>query len=115
MPLAAIRQYAALVGAGSGNEDARLTLLRQHQRRVAARITALTECLSLIQLQGQTVRGLPRPRPRRPTDHPHQSNRPTHHTTGTVKPAARPAEGAPAGRRMMSVQVIMRAVAVIQG
>ena len=48
MPLTAIRQYAALVRAGSGNEEARLTLLRQHQRRVAVQITALTECMNLI-------------------------------------------------------------------
>ena len=48
MPLSAIRQYAALVRSGSGNEEARLTLLRRHQQRVAAQINTLTECLSLI-------------------------------------------------------------------
>jgi DNA-binding transcriptional MerR regulator len=53
MPLTAIRQYAALVRAGSGNEEARLTLLRQHQRRVTAQITALTGCLSLISFKVQ--------------------------------------------------------------
>jgi DNA-binding transcriptional MerR regulator len=48
MPLAAIRQYAALVRAGTGNETDRLTLLREHQQRVAGQIAALTECLDLI-------------------------------------------------------------------
>jgi DNA-binding transcriptional MerR regulator len=48
MPLTAIRQYAALVRAGDGNETDRLALLREHQKRVAGQIAALTECLDLI-------------------------------------------------------------------
>jgi DNA-binding transcriptional MerR regulator len=48
MPLTAIREYAALVRAGSGNEAARLTLLREHQQRVTAQMAALEECLKLI-------------------------------------------------------------------
>ena len=35
------------------NGEARLTLLRQHQRRVTAQITALTECLSPISFKVQ--------------------------------------------------------------
>ena len=48
MPLTAIRRYAGLVRAGTGNEEDRLSLLRQHQQRVTARIAALTECLDLV-------------------------------------------------------------------
>jgi DNA-binding transcriptional MerR regulator len=48
MPLRAIRDYAALVRAGAGNESARLDLLREHQDRVAARMRELTECYDLI-------------------------------------------------------------------
>ncbi|HEX3784853.1 MAG TPA: MerR family transcriptional regulator [Pseudonocardiaceae bacterium] len=48
MPLTAIKQYTELVRAGSGNEPARLALLREHQDRVAARIKELTECFELI-------------------------------------------------------------------
>jgi DNA-binding transcriptional MerR regulator len=48
MPLAAIRRYADLVRQGEGNEEDRLSLLRQHQQRVTAQIAELTECLDLI-------------------------------------------------------------------
>jgi DNA-binding transcriptional MerR regulator len=48
MPLTAIRRYAGLVGEGPGNEEDRLSLLRQHRERVTAQIGALTECLDLI-------------------------------------------------------------------
>ncbi len=48
MPLAAIRRYAGLVRAGDGNEEDRLSLLREHQRRVTAQLAELTECLELI-------------------------------------------------------------------
>lgn len=48
MPLTAIRRYAALVRAGTGNEEDRLSLLRQHQQHVTAQIAALTESLDLI-------------------------------------------------------------------
>jgi DNA-binding transcriptional MerR regulator len=48
MPLAAIRRYAELVRQGEGNEQERLTLLRQHQQRVTAQIAALTTCLEMI-------------------------------------------------------------------
>ena len=48
LPLAAIRRYAELVRQGEGNEQERLTLLRQHQQRVTAQIAALTTCLEMI-------------------------------------------------------------------
>jgi DNA-binding transcriptional MerR regulator len=48
MPLTAIRRYADLVRQGPGNEEDRLTLLRQHQQHVTTQIAALTECLDLI-------------------------------------------------------------------
>jgi DNA-binding transcriptional MerR regulator len=48
MPLTAIRRYAGLVGQGEGNEEDRLSLLRQHRERVTAQIAELTECLDLI-------------------------------------------------------------------
>jgi DNA-binding transcriptional MerR regulator len=48
MPLTAIRRYADLVRQGEGNEEDRLSLLRQHQQRVTAQIAELTECLDLI-------------------------------------------------------------------
>jgi DNA-binding transcriptional MerR regulator len=48
MPLTAIRRYADLVRQGEGNEEDRLSLLRQHQQHVTAQIAELTECLNLI-------------------------------------------------------------------
>jgi DNA-binding transcriptional MerR regulator len=48
MPLDAIRRYADLVRQGAGNEEGRLTLLRQHQERVTAQISELSACLELI-------------------------------------------------------------------
>ena len=48
MPLADIRRFAELVGRGPGNEDERLELLREHQRRVVDRIAELQDCLGLI-------------------------------------------------------------------
>jgi DNA-binding transcriptional MerR regulator len=51
MPLTAIRRYAGLVAAGDGNEADRLTLLREHHRRVTAQLAALGESLDLINLK----------------------------------------------------------------
>jgi DNA-binding transcriptional MerR regulator len=48
MPLTAIRRYAELVRQGNGNEKERLAVLRQHQDRVRAQLTALTACLEMI-------------------------------------------------------------------
>lgn len=48
MPVAAIRRYAELVREGEGNEQERLTLLRQHQQRVTAQMAALSTCQEMI-------------------------------------------------------------------
>jgi DNA-binding transcriptional MerR regulator len=48
MPLSEIRRFAELVREGLGNEHQRLELLREHQRRVAARLAESNECLELI-------------------------------------------------------------------
>ncbi|QKV94260.1 MerR family transcriptional regulator [Streptomyces sp. NA02950] len=48
MPIATIRQFAALVRAGGGNEPERLALLREHERHVQSKIAALTACLDII-------------------------------------------------------------------
>ena len=51
MPLPAIRRYADLVREGAGNEEERLTLLREHQAHVTTQIGRLTECLDLIRFK----------------------------------------------------------------
>ncbi|MEU3712694.1 MerR family transcriptional regulator [Streptomyces catenulae] len=48
MPLATIREFAALVRGGPGNEAERLAILRRHQEQVTDRITELTGALDLI-------------------------------------------------------------------
>ena len=48
MPLAVIRRFAEMVREGPGNEAERLTLLREHQGRIAERMAELTACLELI-------------------------------------------------------------------
>ncbi len=48
MPLPALRRYADLVRKGAGNEEERLTVLREHQAHVTTQIGRLTECLDLI-------------------------------------------------------------------
>jgi DNA-binding transcriptional MerR regulator len=48
MPLTAIRRYAELVRQGEGNETDRLGLLRQHQERITAQLTALRAGLDVI-------------------------------------------------------------------
>ena len=48
MPLAGIRRYAELIREGSGNEEERLGLLREHQERVTAQIRGLEKSLDLI-------------------------------------------------------------------
>jgi DNA-binding transcriptional MerR regulator len=48
MPLAEIRRFTALVRQGPGNEAERLELLRRHEERVRARMTALAEALDVI-------------------------------------------------------------------
>lgn len=48
MPMAVLAELACLVGEGSGNEAARLELLRAHRERVREQMARLTECLALI-------------------------------------------------------------------
>jgi DNA-binding transcriptional MerR regulator len=48
MPLSAIRRYADLARQGTGNEEDRLSLLRQHREHVTAQIGELTKCLDVI-------------------------------------------------------------------
>ncbi|WP_207792909.1 MerR family transcriptional regulator [Nocardioides acrostichi] len=49
MPIRAIRRYAALVRAGSGNEVERLELLRAHRRTVLDQLAEITEHLGAIE------------------------------------------------------------------
>lgn len=51
MPLPVLRRYAGLVREGAGNEEERLALMREHQARVTAQISGLTESLDLIQFK----------------------------------------------------------------
>jgi len=48
MPLAEIRRLAELVREGPGNEQERLELLREQQRRVENQLAELAECLRII-------------------------------------------------------------------
>jgi DNA-binding transcriptional MerR regulator len=48
MPLAKIRRFAELVREGPGNEQERLELLREQQRRVENQLAELEECLRII-------------------------------------------------------------------
>jgi DNA-binding transcriptional MerR regulator len=48
MPIKAIRRYAELVAAGSGNESDRLALLETHRSDVVAQLAELEESLKLI-------------------------------------------------------------------
>ena len=48
MPLAEIRQYAALVRHGAGTEEGRLTILRRHEVRLLTQIRGLHDCLDLV-------------------------------------------------------------------
>jgi DNA-binding transcriptional MerR regulator len=48
MPIAAIREFAALVAAGPGNEAERLKLLQRHEDDVRAKIEELHACLDVV-------------------------------------------------------------------
>jgi DNA-binding transcriptional MerR regulator len=48
MPIRRIREYAELVGAGDGNEDARLGLLETHRRDVLTQMDEIRRHLELI-------------------------------------------------------------------
>lgn len=47
-PISFLREYAALVRAGSGNEAERLALLRAHERSLDAQIDSLIACRRVI-------------------------------------------------------------------
>ncbi|MFD3749923.1 MerR family transcriptional regulator [Streptomyces cyaneofuscatus] len=51
MPLPVLRRYAGLVREGTGNEEERLALMREHEARVTGRIGRLTESLDLIRFK----------------------------------------------------------------
>ncbi|MGV9263870.1 MerR family transcriptional regulator [Kitasatospora sp. NPDC003701] len=51
MPVTALRRYADLVREGAGNVEERLALMREHQERVTAEISRLTESLDLIRFK----------------------------------------------------------------
>lgn len=51
MPLPALRRYADLVREGAGNEEERLTLMREHQANVTTQIDRLTQSLDLIRFK----------------------------------------------------------------
>ncbi|WP_145028398.1 MerR family transcriptional regulator [Paenibacillus sp. Y412MC10] len=48
MPLSQIKRYAELVRQGRGNEHERLEILLEHQRRIAAQVAELNDCMELI-------------------------------------------------------------------
>ncbi|WP_329116533.1 MerR family transcriptional regulator [Streptomyces sp. NBC_01465] len=48
MPIAVLREFAALVRSGPGNEPERLALLREHERLVQSRIDDLNVSLGII-------------------------------------------------------------------
>lgn len=47
MPLAKLRAFAALVRQGPGNEEQRLSLLREHQSHIQRQLSELQACLDL--------------------------------------------------------------------
>ncbi|WP_345495479.1 MerR family transcriptional regulator [Nocardia callitridis] len=48
MPLAQLRQFAALVRDGPGNERQRLALLQEHENHIRAQLSALQHCLEIV-------------------------------------------------------------------
>jgi len=56
MPLTKIKEFAALVREGPGNEADRLELLREHQARVQQQIEALTTGLDLVRWKIEVYR-----------------------------------------------------------
>ncbi|WP_399927102.1 MerR family transcriptional regulator [Streptomyces kanamyceticus] len=49
MPIATIREFAALIRSGPGTERDRLALLQEHERDVRAKIDDLNACLEIVQ------------------------------------------------------------------
>lgn len=58
MPLPVLRRYAGLVREGTGNEEERLALMREHEARVTGRIGRLTESLDLIRFKAAVYEDL---------------------------------------------------------
>jgi len=56
MPIRQIARYAALVRAGSGNEEARLELLANHRRRVMERLDEVRRHLAAIDFKIEMYR-----------------------------------------------------------
>jgi DNA-binding transcriptional MerR regulator len=56
MPIRRIREYAELVAAGDGNEDARLALLQSHRRDVLEQMDQIQRHLELINYKIQLYR-----------------------------------------------------------
>lgn len=56
MPIEQMKEYAALIRAGDGNEGERLRLLLEHKERVLADIQALTDNLAVIDRKIETYR-----------------------------------------------------------
>ncbi|MGA4849987.1 MerR family transcriptional regulator [Streptomyces sp. G5(2025)] len=48
MPIATIREFAALIRSGPGNERDRLALLQEHERDIRAKIDDLKACLEIV-------------------------------------------------------------------
>ncbi|AZM54305.1 MerR family transcriptional regulator [Streptomyces sp. WAC 01529] len=74
MPIATIREFAALIRSGPGNERERLALLQEHERDVRAKLDELNACLEVIHgkvvtyeqhLNDGTAAGLWAPQPTR--------------------------------------------------
>lgn len=58
MPLAEIRQYAALRAAGEETLEARLAMLKRHRERLAAEIEALSNCAGVLDEKISTYRAM---------------------------------------------------------
>lgn len=57
MPLATLKEFAALVRSGPGNENERLALLEAHERSVLAKIADLEHNLDVIRTKISIYRG----------------------------------------------------------
>lgn len=57
MPIKAIRRYAELISAGTGNEQERLALMQAHRAEVTAKLAELQENLKLIDHKISVYRG----------------------------------------------------------
>jgi DNA-binding transcriptional MerR regulator len=58
MPLEQMKEYAALIRSGEGNEAERLRLLLEHRERVQAHIQALQDNLAVIEFKIEGYKGI---------------------------------------------------------